>query len=64
VDAFFIIIAVITASAAMQVAGGIDFLVAVASKIIRRNPRHVTYVAPLVAFVFTSAPGRRTSTSR
>ena len=57
VDAFFIIIAVITASAAMQAAGGIDFLVTVASKIIRRNPRHITYVAPLVAFVFTVGAG-------
>ncbi len=37
VDAFFIIIAVITASAAMQAAGGIDYLVAIASKIIQRN---------------------------
>src|SRR4029079_17886265 len=57
VDAFFIIIAVITASAAMHAAGGIDFLVTVASKIIRRNPRHITYVAPLVAFVFTVGAG-------
>jgi anaerobic C4-dicarboxylate transporter DcuA len=36
VDAFFIIIAVITASAVMQAAGGIDWLVSIASRIIRR----------------------------
>ncbi|WP_349867180.1 anaerobic C4-dicarboxylate transporter family protein [Leifsonia sp. WHRI 6310E] len=57
VDAFFIIIAVITASSAMQAAGGIDFLVSIASRIIQRNPRRLTYVAPLVAFVFTVLSG-------
>jgi anaerobic C4-dicarboxylate transporter DcuA/anaerobic C4-dicarboxylate transporter DcuB len=55
--AFFIIIAVITASAAMQAAGGIDFLVGVAGKIIRRNPSRITYVAPLVTFLFTMGAG-------
>ena len=57
IDAFFIIIAVITASSAMQAAGGIDYLVNIASKIIQRNPKRLTYVAPLVAFVFTVLSG-------
>jgi len=57
VAAFFIIIAVITASAAMQAAGGIDFLVSVASRIIRRYPSRITFVAPLVGFVFTLGAG-------
>ncbi|QEO14012.1 hypothetical protein FLP10_05930 [Agromyces intestinalis] len=57
VDAFFIIIAVITASAAMQAAGGIDYLVSIASKVIQANPKRLTYVAPLVAFVFTLLSG-------
>jgi anaerobic C4-dicarboxylate transporter DcuA len=57
IDAFFIIIAVITASSAMQAAGGIDYLVAIASKIIQRNPKRLTYVAPIVAFVFTVLSG-------
>lgn len=57
VDAFFIIIAVITASSAMQAAGGIDYLVSIASKIIQRNPKRLTYVAPIVAFVFTVLAG-------
>jgi anaerobic C4-dicarboxylate transporter len=63
IDAFFIIIAVITASSAMQAAGGIDYLVSIASKIIQRNPKRLTYVAPLVAFVFTVLSGPRTSSS-
>ncbi|GAA4356037.1 anaerobic C4-dicarboxylate transporter [Angustibacter luteus] len=57
VDAFFIIIAVITASSAMQAAGGIDWLVSIASRIIRANPKRITLVAPLVSFVFTVGAG-------
>lgn len=57
VDAFFIVIAVITAAAAMQAAGGIDYLVSIASKIIQANPKRLTYVAPLVAFAFTALSG-------
>jgi anaerobic C4-dicarboxylate transporter DcuA len=57
VDAFFIIIAVITASVAMQAAGGIDWLVSIASRIIRANPHRITIVAPLVSFVFTLGAG-------
>lgn len=57
IDAFFIIIAVITASSAMQAAGGIDYLVSIASKIIQRNPKRLTYVAPIVAFAFTVLSG-------
>lgn len=57
IDAFFIIIAVITASSAMQAAGGIDYLVSIASRIIQANPKRLTYVAPIVAFVFTVLAG-------
>src|SRR3954465_1293535 len=57
IDAFFIIIAVITASSAMQAAGGIDYLVSIASKIIQPNPKRLTYVAPIVAFIFTVLSG-------
>lgn len=57
VDAFFIVIAVITAAAAMQAAGGIDYLVSIASKIIQANPKRLTYVAPLVSFAFTALSG-------
>ena len=56
-SAMLIIIAVITAAGAMQAAGGIDFLVQVATKIIQRNPKQLNYIAPLVSFVFTVAAG-------
>jgi anaerobic C4-dicarboxylate transporter DcuA len=56
-DVLLIILTVIMAASAMEAAGGIDFLVQVASRIIRRSPRHVTIVAPLVAYLFTFLSG-------
>ncbi|MCC6178926.1 MAG: anaerobic C4-dicarboxylate transporter [Chloroflexi bacterium] len=57
IDVMLIILAVISAAAAMEASGGIDYLVSVAERIIRQNPRHVTIVAPLVAWAFTFGAG-------
>ena len=56
-EVLLIILTVIMAASAMEAAGGIDYLVQVASRIIRRSPRHVTIVAPLVAYLFTFLSG-------
>ncbi|HEX5602255.1 MAG TPA: anaerobic C4-dicarboxylate transporter family protein, partial [Pyrinomonadaceae bacterium] len=40
------IIAVITALATMQAAGGLDYLVSVAEKVMRKRPQYITFVAP------------------
>jgi anaerobic C4-dicarboxylate transporter DcuA len=56
-DVLLIVLTVIMAASAMEVAGGIDFLVRVAEKIIRKNPKQVTIVAPLVTYAFTFAAG-------
>src|SRR6187549_4135307 len=53
IDVMLIILAVIMAASVMEAAGGIDFLVRIAEKIIRKNPKHVTIVAPFVAYLFT-----------
>jgi anaerobic C4-dicarboxylate transporter DcuA len=45
------------AASAMEVAGGLDFLVRVAERLIRKNPKQVTIVAPLVTYGFTFASG-------
>ena len=37
--------------------GTIDFLVRVAAGIIRKSPKHVTIIAPVVAYVFTFLAG-------
>ena len=52
-----IIIAVISAAAAMQAAGGTDFLVKIASRIIKSNPKQITIIAPLVSYIFTVGAG-------
>jgi anaerobic C4-dicarboxylate transporter DcuA len=56
-EVLIIVLTVIMAASAMEVAGGINFLVRIAERIIRRNPRHVTVVAPLVTYGFTFASG-------
>ena len=56
-EVLIIVLTVIMAASAMEVAGGIDFLVRVAERIIRKSPKHVTIVAPLVTYGFTFASG-------
>jgi len=51
------IIAVITALAALQAAGGLDYLVLLAQKVLRRNPQNITFLAPLVTYVLVAACG-------
>ena len=51
------IIAVITALATMQAAGGLDYLVILAERIMRRNPQYITFVAPVVTYVLIFASG-------
>jgi anaerobic C4-dicarboxylate transporter-like protein len=51
------IIAVITALAAMQAAGGLDYLVALAERIMRSRPQYITFVAPVVTYVLIFASG-------
>src|SRR6516225_3933670 len=56
-EVLLIVFTVIMAASAMEVAGGIDFLVRVAERIIRKNPKQITIVAPLVTYAFTFASG-------
>jgi anaerobic C4-dicarboxylate transporter DcuB len=56
-SSMLIILSVITAASTMQAVGGIDYLVEVAKKILKRNPAWITIIAPLVAFVFTLGAG-------
>ena len=51
------IIAVITAVSAMQAAGGLDYLVAVAARALRRRPQQVTWYAPLITYALVFASG-------
>lgn len=53
VTVILIMIAVICAAGMMQACGGLDYLVKLAEKILRKNPKMVTILAPVVAYVFT-----------
>jgi anaerobic C4-dicarboxylate transporter DcuA len=52
-----IVVAVVTAAAMLQAAGGMDYLVGVAERLLRAHPQRITFVAPLVAYVFTFCAG-------
>lgn len=52
-----IILAVVTASATLQVAGGLDYLVQLTEKMLRANPKYVTILAPLSTFFLTVCVG-------
>jgi anaerobic C4-dicarboxylate transporter DcuA len=51
------ILAVITALSLMQAAGGLDYVIEIAEKVLRRNPRRITILAPLVTYVLILASG-------
>ncbi len=57
VDVILIIMSVITAIAAMQVAGGMDWLVQLAENFLRKNPERITFYAPIVTFLMTLMAG-------
>ncbi|SFO03616.1 anaerobic C4-dicarboxylate transporter DcuA [Capnocytophaga haemolytica] len=57
IDVMLMIVAVITAAAALQGAGGLDYLVRVAERILRRNPSMITFLAPVVCYFFTFFSG-------
>lgn len=56
-DVIGIIMAVIAAIAAMQRAGGMDLLVYWAERFLRRNPRQITFWAPVVTYLMTVFAG-------
>jgi anaerobic C4-dicarboxylate transporter DcuA len=51
------IVAVVTAAAAMQAAGGLEYLVTIADKLMRKRPQYITFVAPLLTYVLIAASG-------
>ncbi|SFH56645.1 anaerobic C4-dicarboxylate transporter DcuA/anaerobic C4-dicarboxylate transporter DcuB [Tindallia magadiensis] len=51
------IFAVVTAAATLEATGGMSYLVKVAEKILRKNPGAITYMAPIVTYVFTVFAG-------
>ena len=57
IDVMLMIMAVVAAAASMQAAGGLDYLIKIATNILHKNPRHITFIAPLVTYFFTMMAG-------
>ena len=56
-DVIMIIGSVIAAISAMQLAGGLQYLVYIAEKILYKNPKYINYLAPIVTYVLTIFAG-------
>ncbi|WP_028762029.1 anaerobic C4-dicarboxylate transporter [Shewanella colwelliana] len=57
VDVILIIMSVIAAISALQVAGGLDWLVKLAENFLRKNPKQITFYAPMVTYLMTLLAG-------
>ena len=57
IDVMLIIVSVITAAAALQAAGGLECLVGLAAKFLRKHPEQITYYGPLTTWLFCLVAG-------
>jgi len=56
-DVIYIIIAAVTCAGMMQASGGMDWLIQLAEKMLRKHPDHITFYAPLCTFFLTVLVG-------
>jgi anaerobic C4-dicarboxylate transporter DcuB len=57
VDVMLTIVAVVAASATLQASGGLDVLLQLAEKVLRRNPKYVSILAPFTTCTLTMLCG-------
>lgn len=57
IDVMMIIVAVITAASALQASGGLEYLVGVAAKFLKKHPDHITYFGPITCWLFCVVAG-------
>ena len=56
-DVIYIIIAAVTCAGIMQASGGMDWLIQIAEKMLRKHPDRITFLAPLTTFFLTVLVG-------
>src|SRR6187431_1927676 len=56
-EVMLIILSVVTAAAALQAAGGMDYLVNIAGNSLRSRPEQITILGPLITYFFTLFAG-------
>ena len=57
IDVMLMIVAVIAAAGCMQAAGGLNLMVALAEKFLRKHPQRITLLSPIVTYLFTFVAG-------
>lgn len=56
-DVIYIIIAAVTCAGIMQAAGGMDWLIQIAERLLRKHPNQIIFLAPLCTFFLTVLVG-------
>ena len=56
-DVIYIIIAAVTCAGIMQASGGMDWMIQIAEKMLRKHPGRITFLAPLTTFFLTVLVG-------
>ena len=57
VDVMLIILAVVTCASILEAAGGLKFMLQVAERVLRSNPRRITFLGPIVTYLMTCLVG-------
>lgn len=57
IDVMMIIVSVIVAASSLQATGGLDYLVGVTGKFLRKHPSQITYYGPLACWMFCLLAG-------
>ena len=56
-DVIYIIIAAVTCAGTLQASGGMDWMIQIAEKLLRKHPDHITFLGPMVTFFLTVLVG-------
>lgn len=57
IDVMLMILAVVTTAGCLQATGGMDYLVYLAEKALRKHPKYINFLAPIIAYLFTFFAG-------
>ncbi|MDE3954248.1 anaerobic C4-dicarboxylate transporter [Glaesserella parasuis] len=53
VDVMLIILAVVTCASILEAAGGLKYMLQIAERILRKNPKRITLLGPIVTYIMT-----------
>ena len=57
IDVMLMILSVVTTAGCLQATGGMDYLVNLAEKALRKHPKYINFLAPVIAYLFTFFAG-------